>query len=132
MMTIIPILQLMACTTLAVVAIQWRLTHSASENAFRHLLPFIAAAGVLGIILLFPYAIEFFVANYSGALYEVESISFRFNGPYWWVYWLQTFLPLLPILGLFPFVGKRPILMVVFAGLAMLPVAHATIASTLQ
>ncbi len=127
-MSITPVLQLIACTTLIVISIQWRLTHSASENAFRHLLPFIAAASILGIILALPFA-ELFVAYYSGALYEMESIKFRYEGPYWWAYWALVTFPLLPTLGLFPFIGKRPIVMATLAGLAMLTVTFWTIAN---
>ncbi len=129
---IIPALQLIACVTLAVVAIRWRLVHSARENAYRFLLPFIIAAGIFGIILVFPYAIEIFVAYYSGAQYEMEAMSFRFNGPYWWAYSASFILPLLPTCGLFPFIGKRPILVVAIAALALIPVSFTPVVSVIK
>lgn len=126
-MAIIPLLQLMACTTLAVVSIQWRIAHSTSESAYRHLLPFIVVAGVLGIILISPLA-ELFVAYYRGSIFEMEAVTCRYKGPYWWAYWSLAIFPLLPMLGLLPFIGKRPVLMASLAGLATLPVIYGTIA----
>lgn len=122
-MTILIALQFMACLSLAVFALRWRLSHAAGESAYRHLLPFAFAAWVLGFVLVYPFAMEIFVAWYSGAMYEMEAITFRFNGPYWWAYRAGFILPLLPVFGLFPWIGRRPVLMLVIAVLAILPVS---------
>lgn len=120
---ILPILQLIACITLAIVAFRWRFLHSAGGSAYRTLVPFISAAGIFGVILVFPYIMEVFVVYYSGAQYELEAMLYRFNGPYWWVYYAGLILPLLPILGLFPFIGKRPTMVVAISFLALIPVS---------
>lgn len=127
-MTILMALQFLACLALAVFALRWRLAH-AGESAYRHLLPFTFAAGALGFILVYPFAMEFFVAWYSGAMYEMESVLFRFNGPYWWAYRSGFILPLLPVFGLFPWIGKRPVVMLVIAVLALIPVSFVYLTS---
>ena len=51
------------------------------------------------------------------------SISFRMNGPYAWAYSLAIILPVLPVAGILPVIGKRPLLMAGIALLALLPAA---------
>lgn len=120
---ILTALQFTACFVLAVLAFRGRAMHAAGENAYRHLLPFTLAACALGFILVYPFAMEMFVAWYSGALYEMEAVTFRLNGPYGWVYRAGFILPLLPFFGLFPWIGRRPVLMLVIAVLASIPAA---------
>lgn len=127
-MTILMALQFLACLALAVFSLRWRLTQ-AGVSAYRHLLPFSIAAWMLGFVLVYPFAMELFVAWYSGAMYEMESVLFRFNGPYWWVYRSGFILPLLPVFGLFPWIGKRPVVMLVIAVLALMPVSFVCITS---
>jgi hypothetical protein len=129
---IIPALQVIACVTLAFFAIRWRLMYSARENAYRFLLPFIIAAGILGVILVCPYVTEVFVAYYSGVQYEMEAVLFRFHGPYWWVYCAGFILPLLPTCGLVPLIGKRPVLMAAIAVVALIPVSFMPIVSIIK
>jgi hypothetical protein len=128
-MTILMALQFLACLALAVFALRWHVTHAAGESAYRHLLPFTIAASVLGLVLVYPFAMELFVAWYSGAMYEMEAVAFRFNGPYWWAYRAGFVLPLLPVFGLFPWIGKRPVVMLVIAVLALVPVAFVCLSS---
>lgn len=123
-------LQFLACLVLAVFALRWRFTHAAGESAYRHLLAFTFVAWVLGFVLVYPLAMEFFVAWYSGAMYEMESVLFRFNGPYWWAYRAGFILPLLPMFGLFPWIGKRPVVMLVIAVLALIPVSFVYLTSS--
>jgi uncharacterized membrane protein YozB (DUF420 family) len=118
---IIESLQLLSCATLAAAAIRWRIRHRAGEGAHRSLFPFIIAAGVMGCVLVVSYMIESFVAYYSGSIFEVRTVTYRFDGSYQWVYLTVILLPLLPISGLLPAVGKRPLLMAVIAVLAMIP-----------
>jgi len=40
-----------------------------------------------GCIVGYAYAMEFFVAWYSGSLYEQYAFVNRAFGPYWWAYW---------------------------------------------
>lgn len=42
---------------------------------------------VTGSIVGFAYAMEFFIAWYSGVPYEVYAFLNRAFGPYWWAYW---------------------------------------------
>lgn len=76
----------------------------------------------MGLALVFPFAMELFVAHYSGALFEMEVMSYRLNGPYWWVFWVAAVLPLLPLLGMIPFIGRRPLLVAGIASAAATPV----------
>lgn len=122
-------LQFFACFALAVFALRWRVTHGAGEGAYRYLVPFSIAASVLGFVLVYPFAMELFVAWYSGAMYEMEAVAFRFNGPYGWAYRAGFILPLLPVFGLFPWIGKRPVVMLVIAVLALVPVAFVCLSS---
>jgi hypothetical protein len=45
----------------------WRLKHSKAESARRFLFPAIVTAGLLGCGLLLPFAMETFIAYYSGS-----------------------------------------------------------------
>ena len=84
--------------------------------------PSIVAASGLGIALIAPYLLEIFIIKYSGAIYEMEGIEYRMNGPYWWVYYLGAILPLLPILALIPRIKRRPFIVATLALLGMVPI----------
>jgi hypothetical protein len=124
---ILSALQVTACLALAFMAIRWRCTNSPQANAYRFLFPYTAAAGVLGLVLVFPFAMELFVAHYSGALFEMEVMSYRLNGHYWWVFCMGAILPLLPLLGMTPFIGRRPLLVAGIASAAATPVLFWTV-----
>jgi hypothetical protein len=115
--------QFAACMILAVLAMGWRLKHSKAESAHRFLFPAIVTAGLLGCGLLLPFAMETFIAYYSGSSKPMAVMRYRLTGPYWFVYFTGILLPPLPLLGLIPAFGKKPILMAVIAVLAALPVA---------
>ncbi|MES2981595.1 MAG: hypothetical protein V4727_04710 [Verrucomicrobiota bacterium] len=116
------ILQVAACVALIAAAMYWKFTRSCVQGTHKFLFPFILTASILGIALIAPYAIEVFVAYYSGAIYEVEAMNFRFNGSYGWVYYSGFILPLLPIFAVLPQIGSRPILVALVGMLAMVPV----------
>jgi hypothetical protein len=122
MKMITEILQVTGCIALATAALYWKFTRSTQQGAHKFLFPFIIAAGVLGIALIAPYAIELFVASYSGAIYESAIVSFRFNGPYWWVYYCGFIFPLLPTFGVIPIIGSRPVVVAFLAVIALIPV----------
>ncbi len=126
---IVDILQVTACVALIVAAMYWKFTRSDEQGVHKFLFPFILAASVLGIALVAPYAIEVFVDYYSGSLYQVEAMAFRFNGPYWWVYYSGLILPMLPIFGVLPQIGSRPIIVAIIAVLAMVPVVFVQVMS---
>lgn len=115
--------QFASCMILAVLAIGWRLTHPKDESAHKFLFPAIVAAGLLGCGLLLPFAMETFIAYYSGSSNPMAVMRFRLTGPYWFVYFTGILLPPLPLVGLIPTLGKKPVLMTVIAMLASLPVA---------
>jgi hypothetical protein len=83
-------------------------------------------------MLVLPYAVEVFVAYYSGAQYEAEVMAYRLNGPYWWAYCAGFIFPLLPILGLFPFIGKRPVLMFAIAAMALIPITFTSVGEIIR
>lgn len=129
MMIITEILQATACIALTAAALYWKFTRSTQQGAHKFLFPFIIVAGVLGIALVAPLAIELFVASYSGAIYETSVVSFRFNGPYWWVFYGGFILPLLPTFGVLPFIGNRPVVVAFIAMLALIPALFTVYAS---
>ncbi len=126
---ILEILQLAACVTLIAAAMYWKFTRSAEQGVHKFLFPFILVASVLGIALIAPYGIEVFVDYYSGSLYQVEAMVFRFNGSYWWVYYSGLILPMLPIFGVLPQIGSRPIIVAIIGVLAMVPVVFVQVMS---
>ena len=110
--------QFLSCLALLSISI-WEIFRGNRLNRF--LLPSIVAASGLGIALIAPYLLEIFIIKYSGAIYEMEGIGYRINGPYWWVYYLGAILPLLPILALIPRIKRRPLIVATLALLGMVP-----------
>ena len=110
--------QFLSCLALLSISI-WEIFRGNRLNRF--LLPSIVAASGLGIALIAPYLLEIFIIKYSGAIYEMEGIEYRINGPYWWVYYLGAILPLLPILALIPRIKRRPFIVATLALLGMVP-----------
>jgi molybdopterin-containing oxidoreductase family membrane subunit len=43
-----------------------------------------------GSMVGYAYAIEFFIAYYSGNPYELDAFKNRAFGPYWWAYWIMV------------------------------------------
>jgi len=117
---------------LAIAAGRMIFHRSTSETAHRSLLPFIVVASILGWCIIYPFAVEIFVAYYSGAIYEMEAVSFRFSGVYWWVYTAGFILPLLPMIGLLPWVGRRPTLIAGIALLSLIPVSFTPVVTIIS
>ena len=119
---IVDILQVTACVALIVAIIYWKLNRSAELRIHKFLLPYILVASALGIALIVPYAMELFIVYYSGENYEMEAVTYRFTGPYRWFFYGKSILPLLPILGVLPQIGSRPVFVAFIGVLAMVPV----------
>ena len=117
----------LACLAVVVAAVYWLLRHRKDENSHLFFLPFVTvtfgAALQIQVLLLQ----ELFVAWYSGAIYEFDAMMFRFNGPYWWAYVAGAILPLMPGLGLIPFVGRRPALVASLALIGLMPFIFRTL-----
>jgi len=65
-----------------------------------------------GCIVGYAYAIEFFIAWYSGSVYEQFAFINRAFGPYWWAYWIMvTCNVVVPQLFWFKKCRTSPILM---------------------
>jgi hypothetical protein len=73
------------------------------------MLLFAVIAGVSGVVVLYSYGIEIFVANYSGAIYEVESLS---REAIWWLAVFAIAL-LLPFAGVVPTIARKTSAMIV-------------------
>ncbi|RYD24433.1 MAG: hypothetical protein EOP88_00055 [Verrucomicrobiaceae bacterium] len=119
---ILEIVQILCCIALAGAAIYWRVRKHPGEGAHKFLFPVIIATGLAGCLRAFPPAIESYLSWQRASLYEV--VGYRFGGPYWWVYVAAVLLPLLPVVGMLPSIGKRSVLMAVLALLAMLPATY--------
>lgn len=110
-------LHLLACITLAIVSLFWRQHLPEGASIYRHVMPFIIAAGVLGLLVIYAYIMEFFVASYSGSIYEVGGLTV---GQTAWIA-VSVILTILPIVGLIPYVGRQSLLLAVAACLASVP-----------
>lgn len=120
-------LHLLACIALAAAALYWRLHASMGESVYRQMLPFVIVSGLLALLILYQYFMEFFVASYSGAIYEVGGVT---RGHIAWIA-ISVFLMLLPFLGLIPSIGRQALLLLAVACLAAVPsvvslVSHTT------
>ena len=81
------------------------------------MLPFVIVSGLLALLILYQYFMEFFVASYSGAIYEVGGQA---RGHIAWIA-ISVFLILLPLVGLIPSIGRQAFLLFVVACLAAVP-----------
>jgi hypothetical protein len=82
-------------------------------------MPYIIAAGFLGLLILYGYFMEFFVASYSGAIYAVGELP---RGQIAWIaISISGFLTILPLVGLIPAIGRQGVLLLVVACLAAVP-----------
>ncbi len=113
-------LQPLSCLCLLAVALS---LSKGIVKARPFLIPLIITSSVLGIATLYPNAIEIFVVNYSGAIYEMESLGSLPNVPYRWVYYGNAILPLLPALALIPQIKRRSLVVATLALLGMVPAA---------
>jgi len=80
-------------------------------------MPYIIAAGLLGLLTLYGYCMEFFVASYSGAIYQVGELT---RGQIAWIA-ISVFLTTLPLAGLIPAIGRHGLLLLAVACLAAVP-----------
>lgn len=110
-------LHLLACIALAAASLYGRYHDPAGDTAYRRMLPFIIAPGLPGLLIFYGYFMEFFVASYSGAIYEVGVPTRR------QIAWIavSVILTLLPLAGLIPSVGRKALFLLVLACLAAVP-----------
>lgn len=111
------LLHLLACVALAVASLYWRQHVPVGDSIYRRVLPFIIAAGLLGLLILYRHFIEFFVAAYSGAIYEIDGLT---RAHIAWIA-VSVFLLILPLVGLIPSLGRQGLLLIVVACLAAVP-----------
>lgn len=119
---------MLACIALIFAAAYWRRNLPHGRSAYRHLLPFSLAAGILGVVILYRYSMEFFVAAYSGAIYEVEAPSRSGIA----LIAMSAMASALPLAGLLPMIGRRASAMIYIGCLAAIPSFLALAAGTQQ
>lgn len=117
------IIQVVACIVLGIAAIRQIRKASPSPNIYRNLLPFIIVAGLSSLVLGGLQAMEWFVAWYSGAIYETDTGSVL-KPPSGLLQSVIFLLQLLPWIAVIPAIGKRPVLTAVIAFSASLPFLH--------
>ena len=110
-------LHLLACVALAVAALYWRHNTPEGQSIYRQMLPFVIASGFLGLVILYRYIMELFVASYSGSIYEGGAMT---RGQIAWLV-VSACLMLIPLAGLIPSIGRQSHLLLVAACLAALP-----------
>jgi hypothetical protein len=112
-------LHLLACIALVASSLYWRYHATEGASIYRHVMPYIIAAGFLGLLILYGYFMEFFVASYSGAIYAVGELP---RGQIAWIaISISGFLTILPLVGLIPAIGRQGVLLLVVACLAAVP-----------
>ena len=102
-------------------ALFWILRRTDSTGFHRFVFPYVIVAGVAAILLAISPLLEIFVANYSGAIHEIEVIHNRSTGAYRWIHSALSALPFFPFLGILPAIGSRPWLMAGIGVIASLP-----------
>ena len=118
---ILQVVHIVACFIL-VAAASYRLIRAGpAHTAHRFLFPYIAVASLVGMILSYLYAMEFFVAYYSGTDNPHLVARLQSGSPYAWFYASLVLAPLLPALAIFPWIGKRSLAVARLGILATLP-----------
>lgn len=115
------LVHLSACSALVAAAVHRIVKSGTAPNAHRFLFPFIVVAALAGMAVSYLYCMEFFVAWYSGGKQEFDALKFRLTGPYWWVYASCALAPLLPAAAIIPWIGTRPLFVILLGTLAPLP-----------
>lgn len=107
---------LASCIALGAISAYW-MTQALEASYYSKLWPFILGPVILGLLVIYPFFIEIFVAIYSGALFEIAPMNTRTKA--WFIFCLLALL--LPALGLIPWVGNQLMLMLVIACIAAIP-----------
>ena len=110
-------LHIFSSLSLLIAAILLRLGR---KKAKQFLLPFTLLSFLSGIALTAPFAMEIFIANYSGAIYETEQGEALVNALLWPNLLRSAAIPMLPGLALFPLIRNRPLVVAALALSALL------------
>lgn len=102
------------------VSVLWWCKRIETHAALRLLTPVMWAFLICSGIVAYAYAMEWFVAHYSGAMYESQAVVFRMQGPYAWVYWLHFAVCFLPFAWLIPRCRRSMSCVATISGLAFL------------
>jgi hypothetical protein len=111
----------LSCIALAFASIYWKRKRSTENKTYRFLFPYVLAAGILGVTrILFPIMalVEAGIEHGANDVY-----SYYLDGPQAGLFLLWILLPLLPVLGMVPAIGRKPLLVGSLALLAMIPSA---------
>ena len=74
-----------------------------------------------GLFVAYNYAVEFFMAYYSGDPYEIAEVRDRLIGPYAWVFWTVVFCNVLTPLWLWsPRIRRNPAALLVISMLVLI------------
>jgi hypothetical protein len=106
------------------VSLLWIFRRIEDDTGTRLLAPVLVLQAVLAILVTHAIGMELFVAHDSGAIYEMEAMHFRLNGPYGWAYWLRIAANLAPLAFLVPKV-RRSLLAVTGVSLSCFTVIFA-------
>jgi hypothetical protein len=115
------VVHIVACFTLAAAASYRLMRAGPAPTAHRFLFPYIIAASLVGMVISYLYAMEFFVAYYSGSDNPHLAARLQPGSPYAWFYASLVLAPLLPAFAIFPWIGKRPLAVARLGILATLP-----------
>jgi Ni/Fe-hydrogenase subunit HybB-like protein len=77
----------MVVTLMVIVREVFKLKHYITMDHLEHMNKVIMATGM---IVGYAYAVEFFIAWYSGSPFEQFTFINRAFGPYWWAYWIMV------------------------------------------
>ncbi|OYV07508.1 MAG: hypothetical protein CFE26_00580 [Verrucomicrobiales bacterium VVV1] len=114
-------LHALACLALVGASVWWLGKGRGNRDAHRFLFPYIGAVALTALALLLSHGSEWITVIYSGDPMGAEILKYRFTGPYWWYFTGRLFLPLAPVAGVIPALGKRPVSMIILGLLATVP-----------
>lgn len=78
----------MVSTLIIILRKMFNMSHIITDN---HLELMNKVVIVTSMLVGYAYAMEFFIAWYSGVVYEQFAFINRMTGPYWWAYWSMVF-----------------------------------------
>ncbi len=113
---LISAIHLISCITLGGISAYW-MTQEAEASYYNKLWPFMVVTVILGLVILYPFFIEIFVAIYSGALFEAEPMNRRTKT--WFIFCLLALIQ--PTLGFIPWIGNQLVFMLAIALIAAIP-----------
>ena len=113
------------CMCLIAAACYWLVKRNSSRSAHLFLFPFIVATSITGVLPGAEPVFDFVQLHFMGNEFERMAFELRYlDSEYRWYQIGRVCFPALPIFGLLPKIGGRPLLIVVLALLSQVPLGY--------